>query len=107
MKTRSGFVSNSSSSSFIYILSASKYEKLLTELDVYQKAVLEKLGVQRTKILDRDAVVVSGIMGNYSSFEDMEIELDEDFEPEYEKYSGEAFDKIEWPEGTYIGGENF
>lgn len=108
MKTRSGFVSNSSSSSFIYILSAEKYEKLLAELDIYQREVLKKLRTQRTKILDQDAVVVSGVHGNYSSFDDISIDVDDnELSAKYDDCPEEAFNQIQWPEGTYSGGESF
>jgi len=102
MKIRNGFVSNSSTSSFIIILSKEKYNKLLTEVDSYQKAVLEELGFEEDTILGQRAVIITGSKGNYSSFKD--IVVDENlYDPEkvYECYSGCAFEEIKWPSGTY------
>lgn len=102
MKIRNGFVSNSSTSSFIIIVKVEDFNKLLTEIDPYQKAVLLELGYTERNVLGIAAVVISGMAGNYSSFEGMDVarELyDEKFE--YDCYPSEAFYNIKWPETTY------
>ena len=108
MKTRSGFVSNSSSSSFVYILLKDQYEELLKNVDEYQKAVLKELGHEEKQIFGQEAIVISGMNGNNSSFEYMNIDVysdltDEEFREkyEYERYASEAFENIPWPKGTF------
>jgi len=108
MRIRQGFVSNSSSSSFVIIIAKDKFEKLLDKLDDYQKAVLEKMEKANEKIFGVEAVVINGVTGNYSSFEYIVLDECDDISPQdfydkfgYEKYPEDAFFKIEWPEGTF------
>lgn len=59
MKVRKGFVSNSSSSSFIAALSRSEYELLIRNLDAMQRGVMEAWGYDRAG----DVVVVEFLEG--------------------------------------------
>ena len=131
MKIRNGFVSNSSSSSFVIILTKDQYTELLKTIDDYQKKVLDALGHEEAKVCGQDAIIFQGMQGNYSSFEDLfmddydddaemltdedddddadeddDDDADEDFEKKYgySKDPEEAFNAINWPEGTWSGG---
>jgi len=104
MKIRQGFVSNSSSSSFVYIMSKSDFEDSLSKMDDYQKEVIEKLRPSEKKFLGNDVVIISGCRGNSSSFDFMgsfksckgmsEEEFYEKFG--YDKWPEKAFDEINW-----------
>jgi len=58
MKTRAGFVSNSSSSSFVLAITKENYDKCLPQLSDYHQAVLKHLA-ETDKFLGRDLVVFS------------------------------------------------
>jgi len=65
MKIRSGFVSNSSSSSFVIVMSKEHYDatmKKLGENAPYIEAVLHSMDLNKSKFMDRDIVSV----GEYS-----------------------------------------
>jgi len=110
MKIRNGFVSNSSTSSFVLIMSKASFEESFAKMDDYQKEVIDQLGYSEDKFLGNDIVVVSGCNGNRSSFEYMEgfktgigmneTEFYETFG--YDQYPEEAFDAIEWPEDMIL-----
>ena len=58
MKVRSGFVSNSSSSSFVLVTSVENHERVLSELTEYEQAVAEAMAVRREHTLFGKKVVV-------------------------------------------------
>jgi hypothetical protein len=93
VKNQYGFVSNSSSSSFIIIMTEEDFKKLYDEVDSYQKEVISLL-VDSQKFNGQVVKVISGISGNYSSFEDMSI----DVESEEWDCPDTAFDAIKFPE---------
>lgn len=117
MKIRTGFVSNSSSSSFIVLVEEDKYNKFVETLDQYQKQVLEYIEPCKTSVFNIDAIEITGSSGNYSSFEDCSLDIsdedqqlidDEEFDKIQEKYgyniddgAGECFHSIKWPDGTF------
>lgn len=102
MKIRQGFVSNSSSSSFVILMTEDQYKELHEKVDVNQKALMEELKTE-VKAFGLDLIQMAGCEGNYSIFEEMEIaddELEEDeFEEKYgyEMYASEAWYNISWP----------
>ena len=94
MKVRSGFVSNSSSSSFTIIMTPEQEKEWLEQLNCYEKQVIEAdngLSREEKEFNGNPVIVYSGYSGNYDTFDDVELELieedvelnDEEF---YEKY---------------------
>jgi len=108
MKSRNGFVSNSSTSSFIILLKNDAYNEKYKEADDYTKAVLDVVvGSPKT---DEEASTVFGIPcrivefsdGNYDSFNeyyehevDWKGEIPEEYDPDYYGCaSRDAFEKF-------------
>jgi len=104
MKVRTGFVSNSSSSSYVLVLRESDYNNLTANADPLTLAVLKYLGVAEGKLGDMKIRAISWMEGNYSSFEYFDGASEEmidawveqqkkenpDYDPEY--YGSPAYD---------------
>lgn len=79
MKQRNGFVSNSSSSSFVIVMTPEQDTAWKKELNVYELQVVEGqdtyLGREKGNIAGTDVIVYSGMTGNYCFYEDMSITL--------------------------------
>jgi hypothetical protein len=69
VKVRSGFVSNSSSSSFIALFPAEEYEKIRKELSPTTVGVVEAIGLEKTNFMGIDCLKFGYISGNYSTLE--------------------------------------
>jgi hypothetical protein len=69
MKIRQGFVSNSSSSSFVLIMKKDDYEESLKTLNKLEKIAIDHLGYQSKKAFGHDLIVIGCCTGNDSSFE--------------------------------------
>jgi hypothetical protein len=78
MKTRQGFVSNSSSSSFVILVEESTHEKVMEKLTEYQRACMEKLAGKPQNIFGRNVIVIGEAtdMGGNSSL------IEEGWQPE-------------------------
>jgi hypothetical protein len=75
MKIRNGFVSNSSSSSFLLVTTKTNYDKVLEELSLSEeeqellKDCDDLFGTK--KVFGQDLITISYVEGNYSDFEDL------------------------------------
>ena len=63
MKTRIGFVSNSSSTSFMLLCSVENHEKAMAKLDEYETAVIKAMGIETHEFNGKNVVTV-GNMGD-------------------------------------------
>jgi hypothetical protein len=66
MKIRTGFVSNSSSSSFVAVLAKDDFNKLLETLTPVAKTVISYLQIENKKLNNTEMIVYSAIEGNAS-----------------------------------------
>ena len=72
MKSREGFVSNSSTSSYIIIIPDENFEEVISELTEIQQKIVKEL-VNDEEVIGIKAKVLSYMSGNISSFEDWEF----------------------------------
>jgi hypothetical protein len=70
MKIRTGFVSNSSSSSFVVFLLDEDYKKVCDGLSKLEMDILSKAHPQKVNAFGKQLVKVGYTSGNYSIFED-------------------------------------
>ncbi len=96
MKIRNGFVSNSSSSSFVIMTTKENHDKVLENIHPYIKAVIEAMNPSIGKLGDIETVSLGTMhTPNYGYFEDFDVEyegdLPEGFDEDGEPY--EAWDE--------------
>ena len=87
MKTRAGFVSNSSSSSFVLVTTKENHERALAELPPIVRLVVNSIASE-VKFLGRECIATGYLsVMDYSPWEDTDI--DYDGERPQSKYGGE------------------
>lgn len=92
MKTRQGFVSNSSTSSFICVTTKELHKQVMKELDPFEKAVIKAFNPSETKCFGREAIEIGYVddAGGcfFEYFEvDFDIPEDEEDEDKYRDYA--------------------
>jgi len=73
MKTRSGFVSNSSSSSYVLVLKEEDYKALVEGADPLTQAIANHFGGDEVSLGDIPLRAVQWMSGNYDTLEDFDI----------------------------------
>lgn len=95
MKIRSGFVSNSSSSSFILILEEKNFDTEYNNASRLEKALLDFISHEKIKAFGKDLVQISFGCGNASPFENADIDFDFDLtEEEEEQVENQGYNVI-------------
>lgn len=73
MKIRQGFVSNSSSSSFLMLVDREQHEEALRKLTRLHKEVVEYVTKKEIELFGHKVLVLGWVSGNYSSLEDFSV----------------------------------
>lgn len=96
MKIRCGFISNSSSSSFILITTKENHEKTLEKLDNYAKAVINSIASE-SKVFGKNLVYITTFsgMGGEGTFDNIDIDFNGEKPELYEE------------EGNYLAFEKY
>lgn len=115
MKVRNGFVSNSSSSSFLVLVKKEGYDEWFNNLNLAQQQILNHLGKYNKDVFGTPCFSYEGSHGNYSSFDGFNFDWkalgfeekpDEDDERFWNKfdcepYAYEVYASIYFPKGSY------
>ena len=99
MKIRTGFVSNSSSSSFVLIVEEEHFKDLMKEAHPYLKAMAEQLG-SKTDVLGTPSMVFGGLTAqdgeSWLTYSEIEFEGDKGkYEDEEDGGKWEAWEALE------------
>ncbi len=95
MKTRSGFVSNSSSSSFALILKEDDYAALVSKASPLAQSVAAYIGGENGKLGDIVIRAISWMEGNSSTLECFDIEDNKPFIQQWINEHAGEFDYID------------
>ena len=74
MKIRAGFVSNSSSSSFLAVVKKDDYDKALKNLGPLSQAVCEYANITSSKFAGEDCILHYHTTGEYSTFDNAHVD---------------------------------
>lgn len=80
MKIRNGFVSNSSSSSFVIVVPTLVYESVVSQLTDVEQRMVKHMGSKKSRLFGVNITIISGVSGNYDSLEDFNSGTDEEFD---------------------------
>ena len=96
MKIRMGFVSNSSSSSFVIFVKKSDFDKIQAMLSGLEKDILAFIEPKNVKAFDMDLVKIDYFTGNDDSFDSYTFkgDLSEEEREELEDGASCLFEKI-------------
>jgi len=94
MKIRFGFVSNSSSSSFVITTTKENFDKVLAESDDYTKEVIEELGIGKTTFLGKELVYLSTFSDHSGNSNFDEISNEELDSGDEGRCASDVFDKF-------------
>ena len=94
MKVRMGFVSNSSSSSFVLFVKESDFEKVRKDLSGLEKSMLDTVGAEKVKAFGLNLVKISWMSGDGSVLENCTFDDVELSEEEKEKLEDEGPDSL-------------
>lgn len=84
MKLRKGFVSNSSSSSFVLVTTKENHDKVYDKLSDFEKAVIKSITFE-TKVYGIDSIgYETWYDQGSSSYDHLDVDWDEDVPDEYE-----------------------
>lgn len=97
MKIRTGFVSNSSSSSYVVLITPDDLEKVLSQMDAFGRAIAEQyLNLKKVHHFGLDLISFSWSSGNIDSFEDVNFgKLKQLMGEEYDSTSDAAYEARE------------
>ena len=108
MKIRNGFISNSSSSSFVAVITKSAFDKTLEQVHPYVKAVIEAIEKEEGIFTGIDVVTI-GIMNIHgdSTIDNIEIDYDLEKNPLPEDMDNSPYEALDTflasiPEGQII-----
>ena len=92
MKIRNGFVSNSSSSSFVVLTTVENHNRAMDKLSDYTKAVVNKIMYKKDKQLFGRDMMVGGYLDTHgcSIFDDISVDVNP--EDDEDDSMSEAFD---------------
>lgn len=77
MKFRTGFVSNSSSSSFVIMMTKDAYNKAFNEAHPYVQAVIKELGHEESKFDGKDVITMGRMsIQDYGTFDEFYPDYD-------------------------------
>lgn len=92
MKIRMGFVSNSSSSSYVILLTKDQFDKIIESMTAFEIAIVNLLDPQPTKCFNMDMIVVDWYSGNDDTFQN--VHPDEKTIQLYKEMMGEDYDDV-------------
>ena len=95
MKIRNGFVSNSSTSSFLILSPKDKFEQIMAQLTEYQRAVVNLITMPK-RVFGQDMTVTEWSRGNEDTFEYIDKETITVFEEDDYDSRSQACDDFKY-----------
>ena len=73
MKTRSSFVSNSSSTSYVILVKKENYDKVLKKSDKITKEIMNQLKSNKVKVFGQNLISIEYLCGNYDTLSEIDV----------------------------------